>query len=134
MPTAVERITPTKSFLVGSVVFGPFGQPLSQMNLPQVRTGGSLKLVHSLWPVSPQIRSAMLNKTILPTVEINTPTGMVTLVNAKIVNIKPYVPLPKPERIFPPSGFLPGQMAAARSPDPAVREVALPTTRPEWRR
>jgi type VI protein secretion system component Hcp len=53
----------------------------------------------------------MLSKSILPKVEINTPNGIVTLVNAQIVNIKPYVPHATPERSMPPSGFVAGVYA-----------------------
>ena len=92
-------------------MIGPSGSPLSQTTLPQFLASRSLKVVHRFGPVSPQLRSAMLNKSILPKVEINTPNGMVTLVNAQIVNIKPYVPHATPERSMPPSGFVAGVYA-----------------------
>lgn len=106
-----ESVTPAKACLVGSVMIGPSGSPLSQMTLPQLLASRSLKVVHRFGPVSPQLRSAMLNKSILPKVEINTPNGIVTLVNAQIVNIKPYVPHATPERSMPPSGFVAGVYA-----------------------
>jgi hypothetical protein len=78
MPTAVERIALTQRSLAGSDIIGPFDQPLSwmtfQMNLQVLRTGGSLKVIG---PVSSQVRSAMLENTILPKVEIKTPNGTV---------------------------------------------------------
>jgi type VI secretion system Hcp family effector len=97
MPTAVERIAPTKWSLAGSVMIGPFEQSLSwltfQMNLPQLRrTGRSLKVIRRFGPVSSQIRDAMLKKTILPKVEIETPYYTVTLVNAQIAKIRSYHP------------------------------------------
>lgn len=57
----------------------------------------------------------MLKRTILPKVEINTPNGKVTLVNAQIVNIGPYVPHRTPERSDPPSGFVAGVYAVPDS-------------------
>jgi hypothetical protein len=95
MPTAVERVASTDWSLVGSVMIGPFEQSLSwltyQMNLPLLRRKGcSLKVIHRFGPVSSQISSAMLKKTILPKVKITTPNGAVTLVNAKIVGIVPH--------------------------------------------
>jgi hypothetical protein len=92
MPTAVESITPAKAFLVGSVMIGPSGLPLSPMTLPQLLASRSLKLVHRRGPVSSQIISAGLKKTILPKVEINTPNGTVTLTNAQIVKGVPFLP------------------------------------------
>jgi hypothetical protein len=98
MPTAVERVAPTRWSLVGSVLIGPFEQSLSwltfQMNLPQfrLRTGRSLTVIHRFGPLSSQIRSAMLKNTILPKVGFNTPHGTVTLVNAKIATVGSYHP------------------------------------------
>jgi type VI protein secretion system component Hcp len=92
MPTAVESITPAKASLLGSVMIGPSELPLSQMTLPQLLASHSLKLVHRRGPASSQIMSAMLKKTILPKVEINTPNGMVTLTNAHVVKGMPSLP------------------------------------------
>jgi hypothetical protein len=95
MPTAVERAASTDWSLVGLVMIGPFEQSLSwltfQMNLAQLRRKGrSLTVIHRFGPLSSQISSAMLKKTILPKVGIKTPHGTVTLVNAKIVKIVPH--------------------------------------------
>jgi len=95
MPTAVERISPAKWSLTGSVMIGPFDQSLSrmtfQMNLPQLRRrGGSLKVIHHFGPLSSQIKDAILKKTILHKVEIKTPNGTVMLVNAQIVSMVPH--------------------------------------------
>jgi type VI secretion system Hcp family effector len=51
-----------------------------------------LTLIHRFGPVSSQIRSAMLKKTTLPKVEIETPYCTVTLVNAQIAKIASYHP------------------------------------------
>jgi hypothetical protein len=89
----IESIAPAKACLVGSVMtIRPPGLPLSQLTLPQLLASRSLKLVHRRGLVSSQLMSAMLKKTILPRVEINTPNGVVTLTNAQIVK---GVPLPK---------------------------------------
>jgi type VI protein secretion system component Hcp len=93
MPTAVEHITQANSYLVGRVMIGSHGVPLSQMTLPQLQGGRSLKLVHRRGPASSLLVSAMVNKSILPKVEINTPTGVVTLTNAQI--LKSGISLPK---------------------------------------
>ena len=92
MPTAVERIDPLGWSLAGSAMIGQFEQSLSwltfRMNLR--RTGGSLKFIRRFGPLSSSIRSAMLKKTNLPKVEINTANGTVTLENAQIVSIAPH--------------------------------------------
>ncbi len=57
-----------------------------------------MKVIRHFDALSPQIRFAMNLKSILPIVEINTPSGKVTLVNAKIVNIALSVPRAGPKR------------------------------------
>ena len=49
----------------------------------------SLTLIRSFDALSPVIMSAMNAGSIIPVVEINTPSGKVTLENATIVNIAP---------------------------------------------
>ncbi len=49
----------------------------------------SLTLIRSFDSLSPAIRSAMSAKSVIPMVEINTPTHTVTLLNAQVVNIAP---------------------------------------------
>jgi type VI protein secretion system component Hcp len=49
----------------------------------------SLTLIRGFDSLSPVIRSAMNAGSIIPVVEINTPTGTVTLLNAKIESISP---------------------------------------------
>ena len=93
-----ESISPTKWSLAGSVTTPAY----------LLRTSNSLKVVRPFGPLTSQIRFAMRAKSILPLVEINTPDGKVTLVNAKIVNIKLYVPPGKQESSMPPSGFVAG--------------------------
>jgi hypothetical protein len=78
----IEIIAPAKWSLVGSVT--------TPAHL--LRTSNSLQIVHRFGVVSSGIRSAMLAKSILPIVEINTPNAKVILVNATIVNIAHYVP------------------------------------------
>ena len=82
MEIPVEIIAPAKWSLVGSVT--------TPAHL--LRTSNSLQIVHRFGVLSSGIRSAMLAKSILPEVEINTPNGKLTLVNAKIVNIAHYFP------------------------------------------
>jgi len=88
----IESITPAASSLVGSVLIGPNEQPLTPTNLPQLLAGRSLKLLHARGLVSSQIMSAMLNKTVLPKVEINTSNGVITLTNVQIVRGVPFPP------------------------------------------
>jgi hypothetical protein len=52
-------------------------------------TGNSLQIVRPSGILSSSILSAMLRRSILPNVEINTPKDKITLVNARIVSIKP---------------------------------------------
>jgi hypothetical protein len=101
----IEGFTPARACLVGSVMTsGPLGQPLSQTSFSQLQASRSLKLVHGFGLVSSQIRSAMLQKTILPKVEITTPNAKVTLVNAQVVNIDPYRPPAEPKHHHPKGG------------------------------
>jgi hypothetical protein len=51
--------------------------------------GRSLKLIRDSDALSPSIRSAMNAVSVIPVVEMNTPSGVATLGNAKIVNIAP---------------------------------------------
>lgn len=98
----IESFTPARACLLGSVMTsGPFGQPLSPMIVARLLASRSLKLVRRLDLVSSQIRSAMLQKTILPKVEITTPNAKVTLVNAQVVKIDPYHPPVKPKHTHP---------------------------------
>jgi hypothetical protein len=83
----MEIIAPAKWSLVGSVT--------TPAHL--LRTGNSLKIVHRFGALSSGIMSAMLAKSIVPKVEINTPNGTVALVNANIVGIAPYFPPAKPK-------------------------------------
>ena len=93
-----ESISPTKWSLAGSVT--------TPAHL--LRTSNSLTVVRPFGTLTSQIRFAMSAKSILPVVEINTENGKVTLVNAKIVSIQPYIPPAKPESSMPPSGFVAG--------------------------
>ena len=95
MPTAVERIALAKWDLVGSVMIGPFRAIAILVDFSDKFTttpteSRSLTLIHRFGPLSSQIRNAMLKKTILPKVEIETPHCTVTLVNAQIVGIVPH--------------------------------------------
>jgi len=89
----IESFTPARACLLGSVMTsGAVGQPLSPMTFQQIRASRSLKLVRRLDLVSSQIRSAILKKSILPKVEIYTSSGVITLTNALIVQVRPYRP------------------------------------------
>ena len=58
----------------------------------------SLKISRRFDALSARIRFAMNLKSIVPVVEINTPSGKVTLVNAKILGIALPVPRARPKR------------------------------------
>ena len=83
----LETISPSRWSLAGSVT-----TPLQVL-----QSSHSLKLIRRFDALSSQIRSAMHAKSILPVVEINTPNSMLTLTNAKVVNIVPHVSHAKPE-------------------------------------
>lgn len=85
--SVLETISPSRWSLAASIT-----TPLQVL-----QSSHSLKLIRRFDALSSQIRSAMNAKSILPVVEINTPNSMVTLTNAKVVNIVPHVPHPKPK-------------------------------------
>jgi hypothetical protein len=74
-----EILTPQRWSLRGSVV-----TPAHLLH-----KGNSLQIVRPSGILSSSIWSAMLRRSILPNVEINTPKDKITLVNARIVSIKP---------------------------------------------
>jgi type VI protein secretion system component Hcp len=73
----VESIGPGRWRLAGSVKSAEHLLPLSH----------SLKLTRHINALSPQIQFAAIIKSTLPKVEIKTPGGIVTLLNAKIVDV-----------------------------------------------
>ena len=74
-------ITPQRWSLVGSVVTPAYPS----------RKGKSLEVVRPFGILSSAIWSAMFKKSTLPKVEINSPKGTITLVNATLVNIGRYL-------------------------------------------
>jgi hypothetical protein len=87
-----ESIAPAKWCLRGSVAT-PAHLLLTRHSLTLVRPFGNL---------SSRIMSAMIAKSIVPRVEIDTSDGRVTLTNAKIVNVAPS------HRFGPPTGHSEG--------------------------
>jgi hypothetical protein len=75
----VESVGPARWCLAGSVSTTP-GQ-LSRASL--IRRADHL---------SPSIKFAKITQSILPVVEIHTPSGMVTLVNARVLSVGPSAP------------------------------------------
>jgi hypothetical protein len=75
----LESVQPDRWCLAGLVTASPHLGP----------AGHSLKLIRDSDALSPSIRSAVNAETIIPVVEINTPSGTATLGNVGIVNIAP---------------------------------------------
>jgi type VI protein secretion system component Hcp len=57
-----------------------------------LKTGNTLQLIRPFGSVTSLMWAAMSKKSILPNVVLNTPSGKITLVNAKVVRIGPHFP------------------------------------------
>jgi type VI protein secretion system component Hcp len=79
---AVQSLGPARWFLAGQVATG--SGPVSSQH--------SLKIVRKRDHLSPQIKSAIAAKSVVPIIQIATPAGKVTLLNAKVVNVGPVPP------------------------------------------
>jgi hypothetical protein len=75
----LESVQSDRWCLAGLVTASPHFEPAAH----------SLTLIRGSDALSPSIRSAMNAETTIPVVEINTPSGMATLGNVRIVNIAP---------------------------------------------
>jgi hypothetical protein len=77
----LEIMSPSEWRLAGSVTTPAY----------LLRTGKSLTLVRSFGTLASRIWAAKNLKSVVPKVEIHTPDGIVTLVNAQVLGVVPHV-------------------------------------------